>query len=72
MATFVALYICLSGATCPDKPIPSTNYWYSLESCESDARLIAQGMFVASGGKDKYGCKCVKVDYEPPNLTQRP
>jgi hypothetical protein len=68
METFLALYICLSGPSCPTKPIPSSTYWYSLESCEKDARLVAQGMYVASG--DKYGFKCVKVDYEPPNLTK--
>jgi len=66
LKTFFAVYICISGSTCPQTPIIGKEEYYSQQTCENDARLIAQGMYVAT--KDKYGYKCEPVDYEPPNL----
>lgn len=66
MEAFLAIYICLSGPTCPTVPIVSSQSKYSLGACEQDARLVAQGMFVSSG--NKYGFYCRRVDYEPPKL----
>lgn len=66
LKTFFAIYICMSGPTCPNVPITGEREYYSQRTCEESARLVAQGMFVKSG--DKYGYKCVAVDYEPPKL----
>jgi hypothetical protein len=69
METFIALYICLSGPTCPSTPVASSQSWYSEQTCAAEARLVAQGMFASSG--DKYGFKCKRIDFEPPNLTSQ-
>lgn len=68
MNTWLAIYICLSGPTCPKVPIVSTQPKYSEPSCESAARLVAQGMYVQSG--DKYGYRCERVEYEPPRVPR--
>ena len=49
-----------------DELPPSKQAYFSEASCAADARLIAQSLFIKEG--TKYGFKCVKVDYEPPNL----
>lgn len=66
LETFLAVYICMSGPSCPSVPIVGSSAKYSMQSCEADARLVAQGMFVSSG--NKYGFRCDRVEYEPPNL----
>lgn len=70
MTAWMALYICLSGCS-SDIRIPSNRVWYSQSDCEAGARLIAQGMYVLSDGKQRYGFQCREVDYEPPNLKDR-
>lgn len=70
METFLAIYICLGGPSCPKVHIAGTVSYHSEASCATDARVIAQGMFVMSG--NRYGFKCKRVDYEPPNLTNAP
>lgn len=68
METWFAVYICLSGLTCPKSDVISNEANYSQRSCETDARLIAQAMFVRSG--DRYGYRCEKVEYEPPRVPK--
>ena len=70
MPTFIALYICLSGQFCPTLPVPSTHYWHSLEDCEREAKDIARAM--SAVGSERYGFKCERVDYDPPNLNKSP
>lgn len=45
---------------------PSNDAYFSEQGCAEHARLIAQALYVKEG--TKYGFRCVKVDYEPPNL----
>lgn len=68
LETYIALFICVSGASCPDKLIPSSRSWYSITSCRQDARLIAQGMYVSSG--NRYNFECRRIDFEPEDLTK--
>lgn len=66
LAVYFSVLVCLSGQQCPTKEIVGKNAYYSLTTCESDARLVAQAMFVKSG--IKYGFKCVQPDYDPPRM----
>ncbi len=68
LETYIALYICAKGPSCPDKLIPSSRSWYSLETCRKEARLTAQGMYVSSG--DRYNFECRRIDFEPEDLTK--
>ncbi len=70
MTAFLAIYVCLSGPHCPQKDIPSSKIFYSRETCEQEGKLVAQGMFVMSGSGDRYGVRCVPVDYDPPILPE--
>ena len=47
--------------------IVSSKAYFSKETCAEEARLIAQAMFISTGG-DEYGFKCVQVEYDPPEL----
>lgn len=69
MKAYLIIFICMSGPSCPDVPINGKEIYYNLLDCEKDAKLVAQGMYVMS--KNKYGFKCVNVDYEPPNLGEK-
>lgn len=40
--------------------------YFSRQTCAEEARLIAQSLFVKEG--TKYGYRCVRVDYEPPDM----
>jgi hypothetical protein len=63
-----AIYTCLEN--CPkNHRMPSSRTWYSEQSCEENARLIAQGMYAMDGSK--YGFECKPVDFEPPNLKNK-
>lgn len=50
--------------------LAQSDYAFSRESCAEKARLIAQALFVKEG--TKYGYRCVRVDYEPPDLDDAP
>ena len=56
------------GRNCPPKgfEIVGSTAYFSKATCAEEARLIAQSLFVKEG--TKYGFRCVKVDYEPPEL----
>lgn len=71
LAVFFSVLICISGPFC-DKhighEIVGKKGYFSKTSCEEDARLIAQAMWVDT--KDKYGYRCVPVDYTPPKIEK--
>ncbi len=71
MATWFYVLVVISDSPYlkPGQEIVSSQCYYSEQECAKSARLIAQGLFVKEG--TKYGFRCVKVDYEPPNLTNK-
>ena len=71
MAAFFFVLVVVSGGSLkPGAEIVSSKSYFSEQSCAENARLIAQSMFIQDG--TRYGFRCVKVDYEPPNLTIEP
>ena len=71
IAVFFSVLICISGPFC-DKRVGYESVgdkaYFSKGSCEESVRLIAQAMFVKTG--DRYGYRCVAVDYDPPRIEK--
>lgn len=73
LAVYFYILTCISGPTCkPGEDLPASKFndgaQFSLSTCEHDARLVAQSMFVTT--HNKYGYRCVLVDYDPPKMPQ--
>ena len=68
ISVWFAIYTCLSGPSCPKDDFTTQKAYFSKQSCEYDTKLIAQSMFITS--KNKYGFRCVPVEYDPPNLEK--
>jgi hypothetical protein len=66
--------VCISGPTCePGHELSAAKAGddydaaFSESSCAEYAKQIAKAMYVKEG--DRYGFKCLTVDYDPPDLT---
>lgn len=68
MATWFYVLVCLGNGCVLGQEIFSGKAFYSQSSCETDARLIAQGMYYPK--KEDWGYKCVQLDHEPKKLEK--
>lgn len=69
LTVYFFVLVCISGPSCPKEPIVDNHPYYSQQSCETDAKLVAQGMYVSS--RNKYGYSCEPSNYEPPKMDAR-
>ena len=71
MATWFYVLVVMSDSPYlkPGQEIVSNEAYFSEQTCAENARLIAQSLFVKEG--TKYGYRCQKVDYEPPQLPKK-
>lgn len=69
MPVYYFILTCMAGPCMGLPPIVSKDSQYSLQTCKSDARAIARGMFVIDGSQYAFTCK--PVAYEPMDLTPK-